>query len=84
MYFKRKQTAANPKGTKQLEVLTNGLATYFSVMHSTNLVMVQAISAWASEKATPSYQAIAKQLDSKNLFGVNGDNDNPTTPEEVR
>ncbi|NUM89364.1 MAG: hypothetical protein HUU37_09185 [Bdellovibrionales bacterium] len=78
MYFGRKKTAADRKGTRNLDIMTNGLATYFAVMHDTNLAVVRAVEAWASGQATVSYQAIAKAIDSDNLFGVNGDEDNPT------
>lgn len=76
MYFGRKKSPADPKGTKNLDILTNGLATYFSVMHDTNLAVVDAVEAWASGKAAVSYQTLARQIDSDNLFGVNGDQDN--------
>ncbi len=81
MYFGRKKSATDKKGTKNLDIMTNGLATYFSVMHDTNLAVVKAVEAWASGQASVSYQAIAKAIDSDNLFGVNGDEDNPTTVE---
>ena len=80
MYFSRKATDADPRGIKNLEILTNGLATFFTVMHNTNLEVLGAVEAWASGKASVSYQALAKHVDSGNLFGVNGDEDNPKRP----
>lgn len=80
MFFGRKATERDPRGTKQLDILTNGLATYFYVTHNTNMELINAIDAWAADKGSVSYQAIAKKIDSGNLFGVNGDEDNPTRP----
>lgn len=80
MFFGRKATASDKRGIKNLEILTNGLATYFSVMHDTNMEMVSAIEAWSAAKGSVSYQAVASKIDSGNLFGVNGDEDNPTKP----
>ena len=77
-YFARKQTSADPRGTKNLDILANGLATAFDVMHDTNLALLRAIDAWSSGKAKTSYQELAAQIDSENLFGVIGDEDNPT------
>jgi hypothetical protein len=78
MYFGPKASAQDPKGTKNLDIITNGLATYFSVMHATNFGVVEAVEAFASGAAKISYQAIANKIDSDNLLGINGDEDNPT------
>ena len=77
MFFDRKKSASDPNGTKNLDILTNGLSTYFNVMHETNMALIQAVEYWASGKAKMSYQTIAKKIDSGNLFGINGDEDNP-------
>jgi len=77
MFFDRKKSSADPQGTKGLDILTNGLATYFSVMHDTNMALVKAVEVWAEGRARASYQAISSEIDSGNLFGVNGDEDNP-------
>jgi len=79
-YFAPKATDADPRGIKNLEILTNGLATYFAIDHSTDLELIKAIETWAAGKASVSYQALTKKIDSGNLFGVNGDEDNPTRP----
>lgn len=78
MYFGRKASILDPKGTKNLDILTNGLATYFSVIGRTNLAVVRAIELWASGRTNVSYQTLARQIESNNLFGVNGDENNPT------
>ncbi|MGE0615406.1 MAG: hypothetical protein AB7P04_07180 [Bacteriovoracia bacterium] len=77
MYFGRKKTQTDPKGTKNLDVLNNGLSTYFSVMHDTNMALVRAVEAWVETGTRVSYQTLANQIDSDNLFSVNGDEDNP-------
>ncbi len=77
MYFGRKRSAEDPKGTRNLDILTNGLATYFSVLGESDLVLVKAIDRWADGGLARSYQALAGEIDSDNLFGVNGDEDNP-------
>ncbi len=80
MYFERKVTAQDPKGTKKLDVFTNGLSTYFHVMPTSNKAIAVALEKALGYATTGvgyvSYQTLAKQVDSDNLFGVNGDEDN--------
>lgn len=80
LFFSQKANELDPRGTKNLDILTNGLATYFSVMKDSNWELLKALQAWASQKGSVTYQAIAKKIDSGNLFGVNGDEDNPKKP----
>jgi hypothetical protein len=77
MYFERKRTSSDPKGTKNLEILTTGLETYFDVAKTTNLVLIGALRDWANGLRAASYQELAQAIDTDNLFGVNGDEDNP-------
>jgi hypothetical protein len=79
-YFARKKSSTDKRGSKNLEILTNGLATLFSVMHDTNLAILKAVTNYADGKGWASYQALANEIDSDNLFGVNGDEDNPSKP----
>lgn len=80
MYFERKATTEDPKGTKSLDIFTNGLATYFHTMPDSNAALAmaveKAVEMSSSGKGFVSYQALAGQIDSDNLFGVNGDEDN--------
>lgn len=77
-YFERKG------GAEKLDIMANGLATQFDVMHQTNLRILQAIDLWANKRAPHTYQAIAKDIDSGNLFAVVGDDvGNPKSPEEL-
>jgi hypothetical protein len=80
MYFERKVTAKDPKGTKKLDIFTNGLSTYFHTMPDSNnaiaIAVEKALGYAAAGNGFVSYQTLAKQIDSDNLFGVNGDEDN--------
>ena len=80
MYFERKATTKDPKGTKKLDIFTNGLATYFHTMPDSNAALAtaveKAVEMAATGKGYVSYQTLAAQIDSDNLFGVNGDEDN--------
>ncbi|MEK6580420.1 MAG: hypothetical protein AABZ55_14435, partial [Bdellovibrionota bacterium] len=80
MYFDRKATSSDPKGSKNLDIMTNGLSTLFDVMSRSNLPVVKAIDAWMNHKGSVSYQDLAQEIDSRNLYGINGDEDNPTSP----
>ncbi|GIL17358.1 MAG: hypothetical protein BroJett040_11090 [Oligoflexia bacterium] len=73
-YFSRKG------GTKNLDILTNGLATYFSAIVPSTYQVIKAIDQWATSGRKVSYQEIIEEADSNNLLGVNGDEDNPTEP----
>jgi hypothetical protein len=77
-YFRRKAECGNPndkEGTFNLDVVTNGLATGADTDIHTDLTYIGATLRWAMGKGSMSYQAMAKQLDSDNLLGVNGDED---------
>lgn len=79
-YLDRKKTATDPKGTKKLDIFTNGLATTFDSMtaSSTSLAIAleKSLKYAANGSNFVSYQTLAKQIDSDNLFGINGDEDN--------
>mgnify|MGYP000729942127 CR=1 FL=1 len=82
-YFSRKHSLTDPKGTKNLDILTNGLGTGFEVLAEGNMALVDAIQNWAADKGTESYQSLALKIDSNNLFGINGDEDNESpTPKK--
>jgi hypothetical protein len=76
-YFARKAACGNgdAKGTRNLDVLTNGLETYFVAMPKGDAAVIQSIIHWALGKGVRSYQSLANEIDSVNLFGVNGDED---------
>lgn len=79
-YFEQKRSASDPRGTRNLDIFANGLSTYFNVMHETDTVLIKAIHDWATQGQWTSYQEMAALIDSDNLFGINGDEDNPTEP----
>ncbi len=86
-YFERKMTAKDPKGSKKLDIFTNGLATYFHVMPESNraiaIAFEKALGYAQAGNGFVSYQSLAKQIDSDNLFGINGDEDNEA-PKKIK
>jgi hypothetical protein len=79
-YLDRKITESDPNGTKKLDLFVNGLSTLFSAMPQSIDGLVgsveKAVGMAAEGKAYVSYQSIAKQIDTENLFGIVGDEDN--------
>jgi hypothetical protein len=79
-YFNRKISALDPKGTKKLDILTNGLATtFYSIPYSSaalSMALEKALNYASTNNVFVSYQELAKRMDSNNLFGINGDEDN--------
>ena len=83
MYFNAKATAADPRGTKNLDILTNGVEGNFSSMARMNQVIIFAIDRWAIRGEKLTYQQILEQIRERGrnyLTGVNGDEDNPISP----
>lgn len=76
-YFARKVSKTDPKGTRNLDVLANGLMSANFAEHDANLGLVRAISDWAEGKRIVSYQTLMQEIDDKNFSGVLGDEDNP-------
>jgi len=80
MYLDRKATASDPLGTKSLDIFVNGLATYFHTMPDSITAIANAVEKALEYSETGkgyvSYQTLAKQIDSDNLFGIVGDEDN--------
>ena len=79
MYFSRKARGDDPKGTKKLNIITNGLSTGFIASEDSDLMLVRAVDDWANARNVWTYQRIIDEIDSDNLAAVNGDEDNPTT-----
>lgn len=86
-YFERKATQKDPKGTKKLDIFTNGLATTFDSMPASSaalaIALEKSLNYAQSGNGFVSYQTLAKQIDSDNLFGVNGDEDN-VAPSKIK
>lgn len=79
-YLDRKITALDPKGTKKLDIFVNGLETLFSVMGTSidkiAIAVEKSVGMATTGKGFVSYQTLAKQIDTDNLFGIVGDEDN--------
>lgn len=80
MYFNPKITTSDPRGTENLDILTNGLSTAFVVIDSTTINFIQAIDHFIEKGSAITFQNIVDKGDTDNLFGVNGDEDNPKNP----
>ena len=80
MFFAKKiiPGSHDKKGSKYLDVMTTGLETAFDGSVETDMAVIQAVNNWAETGNRVSYQELAKKMESKNLFGINGDEDNPT------
>lgn len=77
-FFAKKATVQDPKGSRYLDILTTGLETAFEGGVEVNMSLIGAIHEWAETGRRTSYQELAAQMEADNLFGVNGDEDNPT------
>lgn len=74
---KRIEGARDRKGSRYLDILTTGLETDFVGSERVNIALVRAIHTWALGGKKTSYQELAREMEANNLFGVNGDEDNP-------
>lgn len=81
-YFARKKSTSDKLGTANLEIVTNGLATLFDIMGTANLTLIRAVNSWSKGEKSFSYQELAKEMDSQNLLGINGDEDNQYKPKK--
>lgn len=62
LYFTTKvrpKSNVDSKGTKNLDIMTNGLSTLFEVMHDTNMRLIRAIDLYAARNTWTSYQRLA-------------------------
>lgn len=75
-YFNLKRTAADPKGTKNLDIITNGLSTLFLAIAPSSLTVMQAVELYSTQGKKVSYQEMMNSADSNNLIGISGDEDN--------
>ena len=68
MYFDRK-----PGAGKNLDIVVNGLATYFYAIAPSNNVLFEAVYDYFDSEVETDYQDISGNADSDNLFFVTGD-----------
>lgn len=80
-YFERKMTEDDPAGTKNLDILTNGIEGFFDGFDRVTLNVVDAVTDWAEGKRITNYQTLLREMNTRSyLTGINGDEDNPTQP----
>ncbi len=75
-YQQLKASTSDPLGTKGMDVMVNGLETLFAVMGNTSWSVMDSVLRWAETKQAVSYQTLAANIDSNNLFAIMGDEDN--------
>lgn len=84
LYLQRKRAGGSSlleyKGTKNLDILANGLSTYFNNEQHQNIRLMDAILLFSKSSQKTSYQRLAQRMEFDNLFVVIGDEDNPRTP----
>lgn len=75
-FFQLKATEQDPLGTKNLDILVNGLSTYFYSIAGANRELLKSFVNYAENGIPQSYQDLLKRMDSGNMISVNGDEDN--------
>lgn len=80
-YFDRKKTDQDPSGTKNLDILTNGLSSIVSDGAQTVEKIISAFDAYLTSNKATSYQTLIRSITQgytwgDYLTGVNGDEDN--------
>jgi len=71
-FFKRKDR-------KNLNVITAGLETPFDGGVRTDVGMIEAVHNWAARGTMVGFRTLMQRLESDNMSGVNGDEENPTS-----
>jgi hypothetical protein len=79
-YFARKRTPADPAGSRNLDILTNGAESYFSNNYLYSTAVIKTLEDWAAGVRVWSYQDLAARGRADVLYGIMGDEDNPTSP----
>jgi hypothetical protein len=70
-FFKR-------KNRENLNVITAGLETPFDGGVRTDMALIEAVHNWAARGTMTGFKTLMQRLESDNMSGVNGDEDNPT------
>lgn len=76
MFFSRKKTSADPRGSLNLDILSYGKESVFA--NNEDQALTRALVKYAQQGEKQSYQFIIKSSPNY-FFGVNGDEDNPTS-----
>lgn len=80
-YFRLKKTSSDPKGTKNLDIITTGIGAAFDVGASVDVSFIKSVATGQR----PSWQTVLDNIRKAEgynsaLSHVNGDEDNPSTP----
>jgi hypothetical protein len=76
-FFQKKISATDPKGTKNLDLITFADESFFGHHYEDRLT--NALMSYAEKNIKQTFQVIIG-TDTKYHFGINGDEDNPTSP----
>lgn len=76
MFFNKKKTSTDPKGSLNLDILSYGKESVFA--NEEDHALTRAIVKWAQNGEKTSYQDMIRSSPFY-FFGVNGDEDNPTS-----
>lgn len=79
-FFLEKRSEADPQGTKQIDILTNGIAGSFYDLGRMTLSLVDAVLDWSRSGQQTSYQEIIRRMKTSSMTAVNGDEDNAVSP----
>ncbi len=72
-YFAAKATKADPEGTKNASIITNGITGSFGSMTDFTIKTLTPIFAWSARGTKASWQQIMNSYSERFLTGVNGD-----------
>ena len=78
--FEEKKSPLDPDGTRNLEIINNGIEGSFGDLAKLTLGVVEPILSWSKSGVWTSYQTMMDTIATGHLTGVNGLNDNPTAP----
>lgn len=76
-FFKEKSGPGDPAGTRQMDIITNGIAGDFYDLGKMTWSVVDAVLDWSATGEATSYQTIINRMKTRYLTAVNGDEDNP-------
>jgi hypothetical protein len=85
-FFRFKATSADPRGSKNLDILAEGVEGSFGNIAIQTTAMVRAIVNYGQGTSVDSYQTLLNSSPafSEAMFSVSGDEDNPTSPQGVQ
>ena len=72
-YFAAKASKADPDGTKNMDIITNGITRSFDAMTDFTVKTVAPILDWSARGSRASWQQIMNSYSKRYLTGINGD-----------